>query len=45
MNKALTFIALAALIAGAAYISTQSSKDTAFEEWKAQYGANWASTE
>lgn len=45
MNKSLTLIALAALIAGAVYISTQTEKDTAFEEWKAQYGANWAASE
>lgn len=45
MSKTLAFIALAALIAGAVYMSASTSKDTAFEQWKAQYGANWASTE
>jgi cathepsin L len=45
MNKSLTILALTALLVGAVYISTQSNKDTAFEEWKAQYGANWAASE
>lgn len=45
MNKSLTLIALAALIAGAVYISTQTNKDSAFDEWKSQYGANWAPSE
>lgn len=42
MNKTLTAVLLAALMAGAAYITTQENKDTAFDEWKANYGANWA---
>ncbi len=35
MSKTLAFIALAALIAGAVYMSASTSKDTAFEQWKA----------
>lgn len=45
MNKNLVLVALAALIAGAALFSTQINKDTAFDEWKAKYGANWAQGE
>lgn len=42
MNKSLTLIVLTALIAGAVYLSTESNNSTAFDEWKNQYGANWA---
>lgn len=45
MNKSVTLMALVALIAGAAFLSTQTTKDTAFDEWKAKYGANWAQGE
>lgn len=45
MNKTLAIVALAALIAGAVYLSTTESKDTAFEEWKSKYGVNWAASE
>lgn len=45
MSKSLTLIALTALLIGAVYFSTESSKTTAFDEWKSQYGANWAPAE
>ncbi len=45
MDKNLVLIALAALIAGAALYSTQTNKDTAFDEWKAKFGANLAQGE
>lgn len=45
MNKTFAIIAVATLIAGAAYFTTETTKDTAFDEWKSQYGANWAPVE
>jgi cathepsin L len=45
MNKSVALIALVALIAGAAFISNQNTSSSAFEEWKAKYGANWAAGE
>lgn len=45
MNKSLTLIVMAALIAGAVYFTTETSRDTAFDEWKSKYGANWAPAE
>ncbi len=45
MNKSLTLVVMAALIAGAVYFTTETSRDTAFDEWKSKYGANWAPAE
>ena len=45
MNKGLVAVTLVALIAAAAYLSTQQTSSSAFDEWKAQYGANWDNSE
>lgn len=45
MNKNIALVALVALVAGAAFFATESSKDTEFESYKAKYGANWAAGE
>jgi hypothetical protein len=41
MNQKLYLALITALIAGAAILSTQTTKKDAFEEYKAQYGGNW----
>lgn len=45
MRKDILFVALVALIAGAVLFQTQESSSSAFEQWKAQYGANWSQDE
>lgn len=45
MNKTFAIIAVAALIAGAAYFTTETTRTPLFDEWKSQYGANWAPVE
>jgi hypothetical protein len=42
MNKNVYLLLVAALIAGAAFFSTQTVKKDAFDEYKALYGGNWA---
>lgn len=45
MNKGLVAVTLVALIAAAAYFSAQQTSSSAFDQWKAQYGANWDNSE
>lgn len=44
MNKGLIAITLVTILA-TAYFAMQDNSTSAFDEWKAQYGANWAKTE
>ena len=45
MNKQFITFALVAIIAAGAYFSIQTPSSSAFDQWKAQYGANWAAGE
>ena len=45
MRKELIVTALVSLAILAVYYSAQENKNSAFDEWKAQYGANWSGEE
>jgi hypothetical protein len=45
MNKSIAILVVATLIAGAAYLSSNDTQDTLWEEWKANHGANWSPSE
>jgi hypothetical protein len=45
MEKKVYLILLTALILGATFLSTKTAKKDAFEEYKAQFGTNWAEGE
>lgn len=45
MRKELIVTALVSIAILAAYYSTQETNTSAFDEWKAQYGANWSGEE
>lgn len=45
MNKGLIVTTIVALLAATAFISSQVADSSAFDEWKAQYGANWGKAE
>lgn len=45
MRKELIVTALVSLAILAVYYSAQENKTSAFDEWKAQYGANWSGEE
>ena len=45
MNKGILAVTLVAFIAAAALFSMEDGSSSAFEQWKAQYGANWGANE
>lgn len=45
MKTEILAVALMALVAGSVYFSAKTESSNSFDEWKAQYGANWDSNE